>query len=93
MIDNRHNDSENQCKGCRASVRVKDEVIARALETLVAQGSVLVEDEVYQRRLAQCEACSEFIYGTTCRICGCLLPVRARLADQRCPMPATPRWQ
>lgn len=80
------------CKGCRASVHVKDGVIEHALGELTAQGSILVEDDEYQRRLAQCATCDAFVYGTTCRICGCLLPVRARLADKSCPMPETPRW-
>lgn len=92
MTDTTTHETVNRCKGCRASVRVKEDVITHALEELTAQGAILVTDAVYEQRLAQCRVCAEFVYGTTCRICGCLLPVRARLAGKSCPLPGAAKW-
>ncbi|MNJ03306.1 hypothetical protein D3C73_1635740 [compost metagenome] len=52
-----------------------------------------VSDEIYQLRLASCEACDSLQGGSTCRHCGCLVRWRARLTDSGCPYPGASRWQ
>jgi hypothetical protein len=83
---------EAECKGCGASVRLSDAEVQRILaEYFQGSPAAMVDDAGYERRLAICRACDRLDYGTTCRHCGCLVQVRAKLADQHCPgLPA--RW-
>ena len=75
-----------ECKGCGASVRLRDADVHRILtEYFQGRAVVTVDDAEYERRLAICRSCDSLHYGTTCRHCGCLVQVRAKLADQNCP--------
>lgn len=81
-----------RCKGCQVSVHLARGEVDRILaEYLRGRPAELASEAVYRRRLAACDACPGLRYGTTCRHCGCLVAVRARLADAACPAP-TPRW-
>lgn len=51
-----------------------------------------VDDDVYAERLCRCEVCPHLSGGDTCALCGCLLPVRARLRAKGCPDPTGNRW-
>jgi hypothetical protein len=51
----------------------------------------LAPDDEAERRLALCGACPDLLYGSTCRHCGCLVEVRARIAGYACPAPL-PKW-
>jgi hypothetical protein len=73
------------CKGCRRSVQAPAEAIQRELDRLRALGSALVSEEECARRIAFCSACEHLLNRDTCRLCGCLLPVRARLLEKGCP--------
>ncbi len=82
----------SDCPGCGISVRLSP----GELERIVAEyfrGSVpeLVGVEEQERRLALCGECPDLLYGSTCRHCGCLVEVRARLAGLACPA-AMSRW-
>jgi hypothetical protein len=80
------------CKGCSASVRLAPGEVERLLaEYLAKRPGALVDDATYDRRLGCCLTCPDLRYGTTCRQCGCLVAVRARLADKACPSAAA-RW-
>jgi hypothetical protein len=83
---------DQDCKGCGASVRLSDAEVRRIL-TEYFQGRAVstVDDAEYERRLAICDACDSLQYGTTCRHCGCLVQVRAKLADRDCPG-IPPKW-
>ena len=83
---------DGECKGCGASVRLSEAEVQRILaEYFQGRPVATVDDVEYERRLAICRSCDRFDYGTTCRHCGCLVQVRAKLADQSCPgVPA--RW-
>ncbi|MGE5608238.1 MAG: DUF6171 family protein [Bacillota bacterium] len=75
-----------ECKGCGVSVRLSDAEVQRILaEYFQGREIATVDDAEYERRLTICRACDQFEYGTTCRHCGCLVQVRAKLADQTCP--------
>ena len=80
------------CPGCGVSVRMK----AGELERVIADyfrdhKPELASDEEAEERLALCGTCPDLQYGSTCRHCGCLVEVRARLKGYSCPSPA-PRW-
>lgn len=80
------------CKGCGVSVRLAPGEVERILrEYLAAHPAPLADEETLGQRLAVCGACPDLQYGTTCRHCGCLVEVRARLADKACSAPE-PRW-
>ncbi|MBW5445355.1 hypothetical protein GE107_04675 [Cohnella sp. CFH 77786] len=80
------------CKGCSADVNVSAQQIARMLKHLEDGEFERVPDDVYRTRLDACFACSSLQYGTTCSHCGCIVHIRAKLADRRCPKPGTPQW-
>ncbi|MEF2964874.1 DUF6171 family protein [Paenibacillus sp. M1] len=79
------------CKGCTESVRVSPEKLERLIE-IATRGRKVVPDTEYARRLERCEDCPGLQYGTTCRYCGCLVAVRARLMDSVCPFPFASKW-
>jgi len=81
------------CKACAASVRIPPREVERILaEFLREHPQRLAEDETYTLRLASCRRCPDLLYGTTCRHCGCLVAVRARLAEKHCPDPRGRAW-
>ncbi|MCE5197763.1 MAG: DUF6171 family protein [Armatimonadota bacterium] len=83
----------NQCKGCRASVRVSEESIKKLLEDILRDGSLtLASEDDYIARLSHCRDCPNLDYGTTCRFCGCLVPIRARISEKHCPDPGEAKW-
>lgn len=83
---------DSGCKGCLASVRLAPGEVQRILaEYFDGRAVPQVDDAAYHARLAVCSSCPDLLYGTTCRHCGCLVAVRAKLAEKSCP--ATPsRW-
>lgn len=75
-----------ECKGCGASVRLSAAEVQRIIAEYFQGRQVATVDNLeYERRLAICHACDRLEYGTTCSHCGCLVQVRAKLADQNCP--------
>ncbi|MEF3303125.1 DUF6171 family protein [Paenibacillus sp. GYB003] len=82
-----------ECKGCSASVHVAPEKMAgRFGETNRVRAAELATEAEYARRLAVCRGCESFQFGTTCRWCGCLMELKAKLAAARCPAPEGSRW-
>ena len=85
--------SDGNCKGCGATVRLSDEQVDRILaDYLRDHPSEVVDDAAYQERLAICGECGDLEYGTTCRHCGCLVPVLAKLVAKHCPCPGDRAW-
>ncbi|OGV73158.1 MAG: hypothetical protein A3K19_15065 [Lentisphaerae bacterium RIFOXYB12_FULL_65_16] len=82
------------CKGCTASVRLRDADVERIVAEYVAAhpAAALAAVTVWRARLQVCRACADLQYGTTCRHCGCLVAVRVRLTASACPRPGTPAW-
>jgi hypothetical protein len=81
------------CKACSSSVRVSEEAIEEMLSDIIASGNFqLVEDEIYESRLAQCNECKYFQYGTTCLQCGCITQITAKLKESTCPYPLKSKW-
>ncbi|WP_310854968.1 DUF6171 family protein [Paenibacillus taichungensis] len=81
------------CKGCndQYDVKISEAKIALLVE-LASRSRPAVEDTEYERRLSICADCPGLQYGTTCRYCGCLVQVRAKLVESTCPFPYEPRW-
>jgi hypothetical protein len=80
------------CPGCGVAVRLSPGELERIVsEYFRGATPALADDGETERRLALCGACPDLLYGSTCRRCGCLVEVRARLADPGCPAPL-PKW-
>ncbi|MGN7358366.1 DUF6171 family protein [Paenibacillus sp. SAF-054] len=82
----------NLCKGCTESVRVTPDKLQRLVE-IATRCRETAADEIYAQRMQQCARCPGLQYGTTCRYCGCLVAVKARLQDSVCPYPLLSRWE
>jgi hypothetical protein len=81
------------CRGCMPTVRLTEASVARLVaDYRAAHPGPLATDDEYGHRVATCRACEDLLYGTTCRHCGCLAQVRARLLKQACPRPGGGRW-
>jgi len=80
------------CKGCREEYKVTDEQIGRILSAPMFSSDMCVSDEVYQERLLACRACVKLENEHTCRVCGCIVPIVAKLKDRGCPLPGGGRW-
>ena len=82
----------HDCIGCTRIVRLApgevERLLARYLETA---SDAVADDSTYAARLAVCDNCPDLRYGTTCRHCGCLVAVRAKIAGKSCPAPLS-RW-
>ena len=84
---------ESTCKGCSASVRLKQSEVDRILANYLHENPAPhVSDAIYADRLRVCRDCSQLQYGTTCSHCGCLVQVMAKLRDRQCPAPQAPAW-
>jgi hypothetical protein len=84
---------ESGCKGCSASVRLKQSEIDRILADYLRENEApLVSDVIYVDRLSLCRECSQLQYGTTCSHCGCLVQVMAKLESKHCPSPQAAAW-
>ncbi|MGF9701040.1 MULTISPECIES: DUF6171 family protein [Paenibacillus] len=59
---------------------------------MASRSRPVVPDEEYAQRLSSCADCPALQYGTTCRYCGCLVQVRAKLVESTCPFPYESRW-
>ncbi|WP_151735323.1 DUF6171 family protein [Paenibacillus tengchongensis] len=81
------------CKGCRDDYKVTEAQIARILASSMFNAHNTASDEVYARRVAICAACPKLQDGVTCRACGCIIPVVAKLKDRGCPLPGGGLWQ
>jgi hypothetical protein len=82
-----------QCKGCSANVHLSSEEIAHLFgDTLRIRNVKLTTEEEYDRRMSICQSCDAYQFGTTCRWCGCLMPVKGKLAAARCPAPQRSKW-
>lgn len=81
------------CEACAVSVHLTDAEIAAIFGNTVRVKQVkTVSEEEYSRRVAICKECDQLLYGTTCRHCGCLIQIKAKLSGARCPNPYAPKW-
>ncbi|WP_091002034.1 DUF6171 family protein [Paenibacillus sp. OK003] len=92
-VQSRSAGKREPCKGCndQYDVKISEAKMARLVE-LASRSRPVVDDAEYERRLSTCYNCPGLQYGTTCRYCGCLVQVRAKLVESTCPFPYEPRW-
>ena len=73
-------------------MRVSEAEVKRMLGEMKLSDAQMVSEDVYHARLAICRSCDSLQYATTCRHCGCLVVLRAWLADKHCPEPDGGKW-
>ena len=83
---------ETACKACGEEYRVTEEQIARILAAPMFSSELCVSEEEYRERLECCRTCVKLEGGVTCRACGCIVPVVAKLKGRTCPLPGGGRW-
>ncbi len=88
--------AETDCIGCRRAERLRlaPGEVARLLSAYLAANPTapLADDATATARLTVCRSCPALRHGgTTCRHCGCLVDIRARLSEKKCPA-IPPRW-
>jgi len=82
-----------ECKGCSASVHLTPEEITKLFGDIVRLKNVKLATEAeYERRMSECRKCDAFQFGTTCRWCGCLMDIKAKLEKATCPAPGGSHW-
>ena len=75
-----------KCKRCGLKTVLSEDDIQKIVEQVTSMKSVrLVSSDVYENRFDICQNCNDFMYGSTCGVCGCVMQVRARLSDGKCP--------
>jgi hypothetical protein len=86
-------EGKDNCKGCRASVRVLDEEIKHMLQEIEDSGNFELADmNLYEHRMKKCETCKYLQYNNTCAQCGCIVQIRARILKNSCPFPGKSNW-
>lgn len=94
-MENNHKITPNEriCKRCASKPKLTEADIEKMVAQVTSmRGIRLVDSDEYERRMKICTACEKFEYGSTCTICGCVMQVRARLSDGRCPFVGGSRW-
>jgi hypothetical protein len=75
-----------KCKRCGLKTVLSETDIQKMVDEITGmKGIRLVSEEIYGSRFEICKECDRFVYGSTCSVCGCVMQVRARLADGKCP--------
>ena len=63
---------------------------SKAMLGFARDGFRMVPPEVAQERISLCKQCENYD-NDTCRLCGCGLSAKTKIASSRCPL-AEPRW-
>ncbi len=69
-----------------------EESIRRLLASPMFTSDHCVDDEVYAERLRICNGCAKLLDGVNCTVCGCIIPVAAKLKRKSCPLPGGALW-
>jgi len=84
---------KGKCKRCGLKTVISGEEIEKMVSEITKmKGIRLVDEETYNKRFEVCKGCEKFEYGSTCALCGCVMQVRARLKDGKCPYPKKKKW-
>lgn len=85
-------ENNRSCRSCGDEFAVNERQMQRLLASPAFASELRVAEEQYAARLEACEGCPKFHGGTTCMLCGCLVPVIAHLKSKSCPYPGNDRW-
>ncbi len=78
------------CKRCSVHTALTEKEISKMVNEVASmKGIRLADGDLYEKRFKVCSECGRLLYGSTCGVCGCVMQVRARLADGKCPQK---RW-
>lgn len=72
------------CKKCLIGQQAEDYLKLIARNKAATPPKYRVTEDVYDQRIAICEAC-EKLSGPTCLACGCFVELRAIRKESRCP--------
>lgn len=76
----------DKCKRCGLKTVLSENDIQKMIDEITnMKGIRLADKEVYTSRFNCCKSCENFMYGSTCAVCGCVMQVRSRLAEGKCP--------
>ena len=70
----------------------KPETIAQRLKEIHIEPSLAADDEVFTKRLEECERCDSLKEKVLCSHCGCFVMFRARAEKNYCPHPQGNKW-
>jgi len=71
---------------------LRPEEIAQRLKETHIDPSLAAEEDVYIKRLEECEKCDSLKEKVLCSHCGCFVMFRARPGKSRCPHPGGNKW-
>lgn len=55
-------------------------------QALRAKQNFIISDEQFQERIEICKTCEHFVdWSSQCKVCGCIMNLKARLAGRDCP--------
>ncbi len=75
-----------RCKRCGLKTTLSEEDIQKMVDEVKSmKGIRLIGKSESEKRLVLCYRCEDFMYGSTCSQCGCVMQVRTMLADGKCP--------
>lgn len=83
----------SECEACGTSVHLSPEEIETLFgKTMQIKKVKTVSEEEYNRRMDLCRQCEALVYDTTCKHCGCIVQIKAKLEHARCPFPYHAKW-
>ena len=83
----------NKCEACSVSVHLSQEEIDILFGKAIRVKNVkTANEEEYAKRINICMNCESLMYNTTCRHCGCIIQIKAKLEHSACPYPYQPKW-
>ena len=75
-----------KCKRCGMKTVLSENDIQKMIDEVTSmKGIRLADEDTYKARFDTCMECESLMYGSTCAHCGCVMQVRARLSDGKCP--------
>ena len=75
-----------KCKRCGLKTALSEDDIQKMIDEVTSmKGIRLADEDTYKARFDKCMECDSFMYDSTCAQCGCVMQVRARLSDGKCP--------
>lgn len=83
----------SECKGCMANVHLSEDEVKKIFGDVIKVRNIkTVSEDIYLERLSICGSCSALEYETTCKYCGCLIMIMAKMQNAKCPYPFNPKW-
>ncbi len=90
-LTGRESTGASGCKGCERDIRLSEERIRKMVDQMAGKFACVSEAQ-YKLRLSACSSCDALLEGHTCKYCGCIVQVRAKLAERNCPHPSGALW-